>query len=699
MRNPYRIPPWKTAPFFRLLLPFMVGIILQWYIYFQPSYIIVCTTSFSVAAFLIYFLPTSVRYLLRFMPGALIHCIVASIAMLITWYNDPRHQSAWYGNNDDSNSFLVIRINEPLVAKANSYKAIGIVETVINENGAIHTNGKLLLYFSKDSLLPPLKYGNKILVQKRPQQIKNSGNPGAFDYRRYASFQQVFQQVFLKKEDWKLLSGVQSTTFRGLLILARENIIKLLKRYIQGNEELSIAEALLIGYKEDLDKDLVQAYSNTGVVHIIAISGLHLGLIYFMLTWILNRIPLIKRSKHLKSFLLIASLWLFSLLTGGAASVLRSAVMFTTIVIGQSYFKKSSIYNSLCSSAFILLCYNPYFLWDVGFQLSYLAITGIVAIQQPIYRMLYIKNKWINKVWQMASVTIAAQLLTFPVCLYYFHQFPTVFLFSNLVAVPLSTLILFSEILLMIFSWNPFIGIYAGKAITWMIWLMNRVIRLFNDLPYSLIENVYADLVTTWILYGMIVFFCGWILYKNKLLLKLSLITLLLFTALHVYSKVKLNQQKKVIVYNIPRHTAVDFIYRSEYLFYGDSVLEEKGMLLNFHLKPARIACRLQNRMDSIGDLVHNGNLWKFGKKKLMILDSPVMFEPLVQKIYVDALIISKNPKINIAPLLSAIQPSVIVFDASNSLWKIAQWKKECEQLHLSCHSVPDKGAFVLNVE
>ena len=146
---------------------------------------------------------------------------------------------------------------------------------------------------------------------------------------------------------------------RAFIFSAQKYIINQLQKYLPADKNiLGIAEALLIGYKEDLDKDLVQAYSNTGVVHIIAISGLHLGLIYVMLVWIFNLLPVIKNSKLLKVLLILGSLWFFSLLTGASASVLRSAVMFTCIVIGKNFFTQSSIYNSLAASAFVLLCYD-----------------------------------------------------------------------------------------------------------------------------------------------------------------------------------------------------------------------------------------------------------------------------------------------------------------------------------------------------
>ena len=280
-----------------------------------------------------------------------------------------------------------------------------------------------------------MKYGDFVLINKSLQQIKNGGNPGSFDYQRYASFQQVYHQVFLKKGECTILKQKDAGLFMQFIFALRSNTVHILQKYFGDDKKiLGISEALLIGFKEDLDKDLVQAYSNTGVVHIIAISGLHLGLIYLVLSWLFKRAPFVRRSLPAQAVLILSCLWLFALLTGASASVLRSAVMFTCIVAGKTIQRQSSVYNALAVSAFILLCYNPYFLWDVGFQLSYLAIIGILWLQQPIYRLIYVKNLLIDKIWQMASVTLAAQLTAFPICIYYFHQFPNLFLIANLVA-------------------------------------------------------------------------------------------------------------------------------------------------------------------------------------------------------------------------------------------------------------------------
>lgn len=623
---------------------------------------------------------------------------MASFGAFVTWQKDIRHHGNWYGNYYKDSSWLVVRIDEPLIEKPKSYKADGFVEAVIENGTVTKSEGKVLLYFSKDSLLPLLHYGDKILVNKNLQEIKNSGNPGAFNYQRYAAFQQLFHNAFLKDKDYVVLNDKNVNPFKQFIFSARNSVLNILQKNIGTNkDELGIAEALLIGYTNDLDKDLVQAYSNTGVVHIIAISGMHLGLIYVMLVWIFSRMPFVKRSKVLQLILILSCLWLFSLLTGGSASVLRSAVMFSFIKIGQTFFKRSSIYNSLAASAFVLLCYDPYYLWNVGFQLSYLAVIGIILFQKPIYNRLYIKNKWLDKIWQMCAVTIAAQLLTFPVCIYYFHQFPVLFLITNLIAVPLSTIILYAEIFLIAISWIPFVGSYAGKLVQWLVWVMNKFIIWVNELPFAVWDNIPSTIVSTCLLYLLIIALSIWLMNKNKAAFKFALTCLLFFTIVQTYAKWEVQQQNKLIVYNVPKFQAIDIIQGNSYQFIGDSILLEDELLQNFHLKPARVFMQLTKRVDSLSSIVQQEKFFLLNSKRILLVDEAILFEASARKVDVDVIVISKNPKIRIAQLSAVFNCKQYVFDASNSLYRITKWKKECEALQLGCYSVPEKGAFIFS--
>jgi len=693
------ISVWKQSPFIRLLVPVIIGILIEWYVLIPLSIIIVEAICFAIAVFLFTLLPIGVRFKLQPLQGICINLLLVSFGLFITWQKDIRHDKNWFGSYYTNKDAVIIRIDEPLVAKEKSYKANGYVEGIIQNDSFILCKGKLLLYFSKDSLAQQLHYGDKICINKKLQLIKNGGNPGEFDYEQYAIFQQTLYNVFLKEQDWIKLDETHINPFRQFIFSTKQHILSVIRKNVSDDKNISgVAEALLIGYTNDLDKETVQAYINTGVVHIIALSGMHLGLLYLILVWIFDQIPIIKRSRLIKAIAILSCLWIFAFLTGGSASVFRSVIVFTCITIGRAFDKKSPIYNSLAASAFILLCYDPYFLWDVGFQLSYLTVIGIIIFQQPIYHWFYIRNKWLDKLWRMMALTLAAQILTFPICIYYFHQLPLLFLITNVVALPLSTIILFAEIFLMAFGWIPYLGNYLGKIIYWFTWLMNKCIFKISSLPFSVVDNLSISLLSTCLLYLFVLFVCAWLMNKNKRLLYFSMVSLLFFAILLDYNIWTTTEQKKLIVYNIPQHQSIDFVDGNQYQFIADSSLLANVSLQDFHCKPTRILLRINKRTDSLLSVFTADNLYQFNDKRILLIDKPLNFEPAPQKINVDIIVISKSPKLSIPQLASIFNCKEYVFDASNSLWKIDKWKKDCEQLLLHYYSVPDQGAFVFDV-
>ena len=527
MAKSYKIFIWKKAPFLRLLLPVIAGIIAGYYLQVNIKIILITAIVLFSAYCLFNLLPLAYRFKLQAINGIIITAFIINAGIFLTWNKDARHHAEWYGNRYDSSSYIVATISEPPVEKNKSYKVIATVNNIIRKDSVYPVTGKLLLYFSKDSTSNTIVYGNRIIIKKELQEIKNSGNPAAFNYKRYCAFQQIFHQCYLKSNDWVLLKNNNVNVFRKAIFTTQQYVVNVLNKYIHGTDEAAIAKALLIGYKVDLDKDLVQAYSNAGVVHLIAISGLHLGLIYVLLFWITGKIPFVKRSKIIRLTLLLSGLWIFSFLTGASASVLRSAVMFTFIAVGMATNKKSSIYNSMAASAFVLLCINPFMLWDVGFQLSYCAVTGIVIAQKLISDWFYFSNKIVRSVWQLASVSLAAQLFTLPLCIYYFHQVPLLFLVSNIIAIPIATITLWSCLALVFISPIVLFATYVGKLISCFIWLLNHSILFINSLPFSLWDGISLSVADTILLYLVIIFFLYWLIRKNKVALQICIVVYL----------------------------------------------------------------------------------------------------------------------------------------------------------------------------
>ena len=686
----------KKFPFVRLLLPLTAGITFEWYVQVELSYILVAVI--AIFLFIIYILlPFAKKFSLRWLHGILLTTLLVSLGSCITYTTNITHQKNWIGDYYHAGDNVIITLEEPLVEKNNSFKAVALVNAVEEKKVWRNVSGKILIYLQKDTSLNKLGYGSQLLINKPLQSITNSGNPGAFDYKRYCLFQNITHQVFLKQNEFIVLPTKNINWLQQKLFDIRSATIKTIQQNIKGEQEQGVAEALLIGYRNDLDKDLVQAYSNTGVVHIIAISGLHIGMIYFLLNLIFVRLKRFKWINYLRPFIILFVLWAFTLVAGAVPSILRSAVMFTFIVIGQAINRKTNIYNTLAASAFCMLVYDPFMLWDVGFLLSYAAVISIITFMQPVYRWLYFENKILDKIWALTSVTISAQILTMPIVVFYFHQFPNFFLITNMLVVPLSGLILYGEILLLCVSFISGIASFVGKMLYGLIWFMDTFIEHVNNFPFALWNNLQINIFQTWMLYGFIIFLCVWLLRKSAASFIISLACFTTFIVTVSVEMIHRNQQQKIVVYNVPKQSAIDIIQGDKYYFVGDSGLLKNDFLLNFHLKPARNLFHTFSSNDTTFKISPD-NLIKIKNVSVLIIDNSFKDFFSSKKTPVDIIIICKNPTLNISWLQNEFACKKIVFDSSNPLWKIERWKKECDSLHLRFHSVPQQGAFVMEL-
>lgn len=623
--------------------------------------------------------------------------IFFTLGSLFLYYKDIRHNPAWYGDQYKTGDLVVVTLQEPPVEKSNSYKALATVTALKEPGRFISSKGDAILYFEKDSALPPLEYGFQIIFKKTLQEIKNSGNPGGFDYKRYSLFQDITHQAYLKHGEFVILDKKKQDLFQGILFPIRKKVLSVLRRYIHGKKEQGLSEALLIGYKDDLDKNLVQSYTNTGVVHIIAISGMHIALIYWVLSFLCRPLKKIKYSKWFTAAIVIAGLWLFSLVAGGQPSVLRSAVMFTCIALAENFSRKTSIYNTLAFSAFVLLCINPFWLWDVGFQLSYAAVLSIVIFMKPIYNWFYIKNKTLDFIWKLNAVSIAAQLLTTPLSIYHFHQFPDFFLLTNFVAVPLSSIIVLGEIFLCAISFIPFIAALSGKILSWLMWMMNSYIERIESLPYSLWEGMQISIAQALLLTAVVAGGGYWLLEKQRTGAWVGIFALLIFVSLRSHSFYQSGRQQKLIVYNIPKHQGIDIIDGRNCFFMGDKNLLSDDFARNFYIRPSRVLHRVAPTYH-LSNFSLQQNFLQFHSKKVLLIDKDFVFEPVRIKIPIDLLVISKNPKLYLLNLSKMFDIKRVIFDGSANAGKLKYWVRDCDSLHIPYYNVSEKGAFVMNL-
>ncbi|RYZ25975.1 MAG: ComEC/Rec2 family competence protein, partial [Sphingobacteriales bacterium] len=396
----------------------------------------------------------------------------------------------------------------------------------------------------------------------------------------------------------------------------------------------------------------------------------------------------IRQGNRIRLLTILAGIWLFSLLAGGSPSVVRSAVMFSCIATGNAISKTSSVYNSLAGSAFLLLAYNPYWLWDTGFQLSYSAVLSIIIFQSPVYGLLDLRNRMLVIVWKTCAVTISAQILTTPVSIFYFHQFPLLFLLTNFIAIPLSSLILIFEIALCLLAPFPFLAGLTGRLTGHLIYFMNMFVEFVDRLPNANWRGLQISYFQCLVMFIAIAACFHFILSRKFIMLFTSLSALAVFFSARTLSFYQAGLQEKLIIYNIPKQSAIELIRGRNALFIADSGLLKNPQHIRFHILPSRILHRIERIAEhdhhKTDDLVFARNNFK-----MLRITGAVQL-----KNRVNVLIVSGNARGNIESLVRGVLPDRIVFDCSNSRMRIASWLGECRKLGIPAWSVPDQGAF-----
>lgn len=629
-----------------------------------------------------------------FVLGAAIHFLLVIAGVFLSAIHAPSSGKNWLGFTYQPGDRVMGTISTELVVKKNSCQAEMEVKWLLRHNEPVKASGRVLLYFSKsDSALSVA--GVDLLLTSPLQIIQNRSNPGGFNFQQFEALKGIYYQSQAIPGSYVLLGCKRKFNSVQILSRIRKNILSVIRQNIAGNEEKALAEALLIGYREDLEKTLTQAYSNTGVIHVIAISGLHLGVIYWLLSVAfrpLNR----KNTRFLPPLLTIACLWLFTLLCGASPSVVRSAVMFSFICLGEVSNRKMTIYNSLAASAFFLLCLQPAWLWDIGFQLSYLAVLSMVIFMKPIEQCLELSNPLLEKLWKMMAGTLAAQILTTPVCIYYFHQFPLLFLLTNLVAIPLSTLVLLCELLLLAASaWTP-VASLLGKVTSFGIQSMNGFVTYMSEYPFAIWKGLVISIPQMLLLYGGISFLACFLISQHKKSLMLAALSFIFFLTIRVWSFVEASHQQELIVLNSRGFPAICLIEGQrgrmmgpDSLFYGNP----RSSIVDPMLTVKRI-----KQLEKI-DIPNTGaRLFMLNGKSIMVIArSDELFIQQWPK-RLDILVVSSPCKMNMHEILTKISVGRLVIDASVSKRKAAQLTALCRLMGVAVHAVSDQGAFAGNL-
>ena len=454
--------------------------------------------------------------------------------------NHPRH----FSNLINDESILQVRLLEEPERKANSYGCTTEVIKVDNQSA----KGKLLLYFeSTDDF--EAKYGDVCLLDARLAEIKNRGNPMEFDYATYVKYQGIGHQAFVKADEYEKLGEDGNALFSWLYGL-RNSLDKKISHSGMEPANQAIAKALLLGNSTELDYDVRSSFASAGVMHVLAVSGLHLGIVFLLLSVVLKPLKGWRFGKLFYLTLILLGIWFFALFTALSPSVFRAAVMFSFVAIGAQLQRETSIYQSLMVSAFVLILIDPLIIFQIGFQLSYLAVIAIVYLQPRIYRLLYVPNKWLDKGWQLMAVSLAAQIGTFPLGLYYFHQFPNYFLISNLVVIPLVFVIVFVALIYALTYWLPFINDLVLYVFDLCLTVLTSFVGWIDSLPFSSARNIYLNAWELITIYGCIFLILIGVSRKKFGYFLVSIAALCGLFGYEYYRKLSFAEDRQIVFYN-----------------------------------------------------------------------------------------------------------------------------------------------------
>lgn len=389
----------------------------------------------------------------------------------ITIHNDLNQKNITPILSEQNPNTTLIKVKT--ILKANVY--YDKYEALVLKIGNQKTQGKLLLNIRKDSSQKILNVDDKLIVKTYFQLINEPKNPYQFDYKSYLEKQNIYRQITISKKDLYMIEN-QETSFRGMAHKFRKRINESLIKQGFGGDELAIINALLLGQRQEMSKEILENYSKAGAIHILAVSGLHVGIILLIITLFLKPLDYLKRGKNLKLIIILILLWTFAFIAGMSASVVRAVTMFTALSIGLAVNRKNSLYKNLIISVFFLLLFNPYYLFEVGFQLSYLAVFFIVWLQPIISSIWKPTFKPLNYFWQLFTVSVAAQIGVLPLSLYYFHQFPGLFFIANLLIIPVLGIILGLGIAIILLSLISLLPIALSNFYQRLIDTMNQLI-------------------------------------------------------------------------------------------------------------------------------------------------------------------------------------------------------------------------------
>ncbi len=692
---------WHNYPFVRIVVPFIIGIFFS----------IGCDVFIPIWIFIVLlFIGFSLTYIAKFRTYKLRNLYGLFLFLLF-----------FIGGNDLASVKLIkpafpsqqltkaitVYIVEPPEETEKCTKLVVRTVNVYASDSCYRLKTKALLYLQKDSLSKSLLLGDEILILSAFDTLSPPMNPHAFNYKRYLKFKQILYQSYIRSDQWSLISRGRGNKLKLWANGFRTYLLETLQKYEFEAEHLGVASAILLGYDQILDPETRDEFSDAGAMHVLCVSGLHVGIIYLIFASLLSFLKKYKKGDLIKGMLLLLVIWLYAFITGLSPSVMRASTMLSFIIIGEGIHRKASVYNSLAASAFLLLLIDPLMLMEVGFQLSYSAVLGIVSIYPILRRRLYVKSKIAQKIRDILIVSLAAQLGTFPLAIYYFHQFPLYFLLTNLVVVSFAGILIYVGFSFFALSAVPYLNSFLAYVLKKCVDFLCYYVAFVESLPSASLEKLVLSIPSVIMLSLLIVAVFRAILLKSKQWFFVASILVFLLLGLFTLRNYKIENTHAILFYNAGNGIAMDFISSGKNMLLVDSVLQLDEKRIGFIAGNQWIYAgvnepsieMINNELVQSMDLFKYKSVIRFRGETIMLFDGKVSNLFLSKNPSIDYVFITSNSKLSMNEIDSLYHPKQIIINANNSFYLQKKWKAEASEYNIPIWFIREEGACMKAID
>ncbi len=691
-------------PFVRLIIPLIAGLSLGYIFIHEMAFnlaILLAFVSLLVFAVLTVTYRKFSLYRIRWLAGLLLHFFIFLAGYWLIVSSSERLDKTHYSlhkadvliamiKSEPKNSGNILRFESEI--KGNYYLDKKSISA-----------GKMIVSVQTDSMKTlDLKYGDVLLIPASYKPVDPPFNPGEFDYRSYLADRQIYYQSFLNQHQVYIINSGEGSALISFALKLRKRLVDKFNRLLPDKDAAAFASTLILGYRAELSRELVEAYSKTGTMHVLSVSGMHVGIVFMVLSVLLKFMDKTKSARLIRALLIISIIWFYALITGFSAPACRAAVMLSFIVLGKALNKHQNTYNLIAISVFFLLIYNPFYLVDAGFQLSYLAVIGLVYFHPRIYRMLYVKNKLLDCIWSYSALSLAAQLATFPISIYYFHQFPLYFLFSNLFVVLPVAIIMYAGIIFMFIPGSILLN-YLGLGLTWLINFTNGILYYIENLPFSTWDGIWINTFEC-VLIGLVLILISLLIsyQSKKLIFSITFLMIILCLSFNL-RWVRNSSLQQIVFYNLRKNTAMAYIFDHKSVIISD--LDKSDKLMSFSVLPAIKKKGSGYEMfhdsgDTFESKFYTGdpNFYQFANYRILRWNSDFDNTSFSTILKIDAVLISGSPNTTLKDIKASLDFTRLIIDANNPDYKVEKWVSEAKKLNIPCDVLKNNPALVIEL-